>query len=224
MTTTTHPSALERALRSVPPERELRRLVGAGFDVVLYEGQGRSVRVVPGADRLAVVVAEAGEGLPMAADLPVPLPASGMTVWAHADGTVSVRAAFVPPALHVRGDGVTMVPEVPGAPGTTVLAAGDRLVALSSSAYEAAPEALVRLMRADAAPARGGTDCLHTADPAALLRKLLRDAPGAGGVVITRLPALHPAHPVGGARPARPDHRPDTRPDTHRHPHEEEQR
>ena len=71
-------------------------------------------------------------------------------------------------------------PETPGTPGVCVMAPGDRLLVLSSSAYEAAPERMVRLLHEE--PAR-----LLAADADDLLEGLFRDVPEAGGAVVTRL-------------------------------------
>jgi hypothetical protein len=61
-----------------------------------------------------------------------------------------------------------------------VMAPGDRLLVLSSTAYEAAPERMVRLLHEE--PAR-----LLAADADDLLEGLFRDVPEAGGAVVTRL-------------------------------------
>lgn len=156
----------------------LRRLSGAGFDVVLHEG-AQQARIVPGTDRLCVVVADQGTCPPMAADLPVAAPAASTTVWVHADGSLSVRASWGPPALLVRGERVVMLPEVPGTTGQAVLHPGDRLIVLSSAAYESAPQEIVRLLHED-------PPGLAHAEAGDLLGNLLAQVPGGGGAVITR--------------------------------------
>ncbi|MEP6650019.1 MAG: hypothetical protein ABJA74_08905 [Lapillicoccus sp.] len=160
-----------------------RHVVGAGFDIALHEGAARAARVVPGAMRVCVVVADgamATAGSPMAFDLPVAGPLSSCQVWGHSDGAIQVRAAWSPPALLVSRERTVMVPETPGTPGVCVMAPGDRLLVLSSSAYEAAPEQMVRLLHEE--PAR-----LLAADADDLLNGLFRDVPEAGGAVVTRL-------------------------------------
>jgi hypothetical protein len=116
----------------------------------------------------------------VAFDLPVAGPSSSCQVWGHADGAIQVRAAWAPPALLVSRARVLMVPETPGTPGVCVMAPGDRLLVLSSSAYEAAPERMVRLLHEE--PER-----LLAADADDLLEGLFRDVPEAGGAVVTRL-------------------------------------
>lgn len=196
MTATTQPRSLQQvesrpeprrrqdgpSLKRQAPNRQplvLRRLSGAGFDVVLHEGAHRAARVIPGADRLCVVVADQGGATPMADDLPVAAPASSTTVWVHRDGSLSVRASWGPPALLVRGEQILMLPEVPGTTGQAVLRPGDRLVVLSSAAYESAPQEIVRLLHED-------PPGLARAEAAALLGVLLGQVPGGGGAVITR--------------------------------------
>lgn len=160
-----------------------RHVIGAGFDIALHEGAARAARVVPGASRVCVVVADGGmstAGSPVAFDLPVPGPSSSCQVWGHKDGSIQVRAAWAPPALLVSRTQVLMVPETPGSPGVCVMAPGDRLLVLSSSAYEAAPERMVRLLHEE--PER-----LLAADADDLLEGLFRDVPEAGGAVVTRV-------------------------------------
>src|SRR6187200_2209466 len=153
-----------------------RHVLGAGFDIALHEG-------VAGAKRVCVVVADGAmstAGSPVAFDLPVAGPSSSCQVWGHEDGAIQVRAAWAPPALLVSRSRVLMVPETPGTPGLCVMAPGDRLLVLSSSAYEAAPERMVRLLHEE--PAR-----LLAAEADDLLEGLFRDVPEAGGAVVTRL-------------------------------------
>lgn len=160
-----------------------RHVVGAGFDIALHQGVARAARVVPGAMRVCVVVADGGmstAGSPVAFDLPVPGPSASCQVWGHADGAIQVRAAWSPPALLVSRSQTLMVPETPGSPGVCLMAPGDRLLVLSSSAYEAAPERMVRLLHEE--PAR-----LLAAEADDLLEGLFRDVPEAGGAVVTRL-------------------------------------
>ena len=165
------------------PVVRVRRVAASGFDVVVREGAVRSVRVVPGTHRTSLVLSDdEGARTPLADDVPAAAAASSTRVFAHADGTVTVQASFAPPTLLVRGGRVAMLPEIPGTPGSTRLEPGDRLVALTAAAFEAAPDVLARMLAPDNAA------CLGTADAARLLRKLLRDAPHAAGVVVTRLP------------------------------------
>ncbi len=172
------PATVPRLATGLRP-LSIRRLSGAGFDVVLHEGARRATRVIPGADRLCVVVADQGGSAPMADDLPVAAPASSTTVWVHSDGSLSVRASWGPPALLVRGEQVLMLPEVPGTTGQAVLHPGDRLVVLSSVAYESAPQEIVRLLHED-------PPSLARAEGGALLGVLLGQVPDGGGAVITR--------------------------------------
>jgi len=72
------------------------------------------------------------------------------------------------------------VPETPGSTGIARLSRGDRLLVLSSAAFEAAPGAMVRLLHE-------GPERLLSADPADLLDELFREAPGGGGAVVTRM-------------------------------------
>jgi hypothetical protein len=159
--------------------REPRRVSAAGFMVVLHEGVARSARALPGQGRLGVIVADARVASPMATDLPGAFPASSTSVWCHADGSIQVRATWAPPTLLVRDCGTVMVPQTPGTPGIERLARGDRLLILSAAAFEAAPEAMVRLLHE-------GAVHLLAADPARLLDELFREAPHAGGAVVTR--------------------------------------
>ncbi len=161
-------------------EPEPRRVIAAGFRAVLHEGAARAARAVPGSDRLCVIVADAGVASPMAMDLPGAFPSSSTSVWCHADGTVRVRATWAPPTLLVRPGSTVMVPESPGQPGSARLEPGDRLFVLSSAAFEAAPEVMVRLLHER--PER-----LLAADPDDLLHDLFRDAPDGGGAVVTRM-------------------------------------
>jgi hypothetical protein len=181
----------------------------AGFTVVVSSGDRDAVRLVPGARRLGLVVAhDRGPTSPLADDLAVRVPSAATTVWAHDDGSVLVRATFAPPALLVPADPtrpVALVPEVPGDPGAVHLGPGDRLVVLTAAAFDQAPQVVARLVRGDDAPAdRQRADDLRTASDVALLRRLLRHAPSAGGAVLTRVPAHDPA-PVP-ARPTAPLH------------------
>jgi hypothetical protein len=164
-------------------EHAPRHIVGAGFDIAVHEGLGRAARVVPGARRVCVVVADVAAqtaGVPVASDLGMTLGGSACLVWGRADGSVQVRASWAPPALLVSRERILMVPETPGTPGLSHMAPGDRLLVLSVSAYEAAPERMVRLLHEE--PAR-----LLAADADDLLRTLFRDVPDAGGAVLTRL-------------------------------------
>jgi hypothetical protein len=174
--TTTVPSRLDH-------EHGPRHIRRAGYEVAVHEGTGRAARVVPGTDRICVVVADGGlatAGAPMADDLPLPLGGSSCLVWGRPDGHIQVRAAWAPPALLVSAERTLMVPESPGTPGLSTMAPGDRLLVLSSAAYEAAPERMVRLLHEE--PAR-----LLAADADDLLRALFLDVPQAGGAVVTRL-------------------------------------
>ncbi len=158
-------------------------LLGAGFEIALHEGARRAARVVPGQQRICVAVADAvlsTAGAPMAHDLAGTPGGSSCLVWGRADGSIQVRASWAPPALLVSPQRTLMVPETPGTPGLSVMAPGDRLLVLSSSAYEAAPERMVRLLHEE--PAR-----LLAADADDLLQVLFRDVPEAGGAVVTRL-------------------------------------
>ncbi len=174
--TTTVPTRIDH-------EQGPRHVIGAGFDIAVHEGHGRSARVIPGSSRVCVVVADAGAqtaGVPVASDLGMTLGGSACLVWGRADGSVQVRASWAPPALLVSAERTLMVPETPGTPGLSVMAPGDRLLVLSVAAYEAAPERMVRLLHEE--PAR-----LLAADADDLLRTLFRDVPDAGGAVLTRL-------------------------------------
>ncbi|MEO7058971.1 MAG: hypothetical protein ABI083_04585 [Lapillicoccus sp.] len=157
----------------------LRRLTSAGFDVVVHEGTHRTAWVVPGAERLCVVVADEGPAAPLADDLPALAATSSTTLWAHADGRLFVRASWAPPALLVRGGQVTMLPQIPGTTGEARLHGGDRVVVLSSAAYESAPQQIVRLLHDD-------PPGLARVDAGSLLGALLGAVPGGGGVVLTR--------------------------------------
>jgi len=174
--TTTVPSRLDH-------QQGPRRILGAGFEIVLHEGDRRAARVVPGSQRVCVTVADAvlgAAGTPLAHDLAGTPGGSSCLCWGRADGSIQVRASWAPPALLVSRQRILMVPETPGAPGLSVMAPGDRLLMLSSSAYEAAPERMVRLLHEE--PAH-----LLAADAHGLLRVLFRDVPQAGGAVVTRL-------------------------------------
>lgn len=160
---------------------EPRHVVGAGFDVAVHEGTSRAARVVPGRDRLCVAVADgSGGSSPVAMDLPVSATSSSCLVWCHADGSVQVRASWAPPALLVCRDRTTMVPETPGQPGLVTMHAGERLLVLSSAAYEAAAERMVHLLHS--APHQ-----LLAVDADEILSVVFADVPDAGGAVITRL-------------------------------------
>ncbi len=174
--TTTVPSRLDH-------QPGPRHIVGAGFDIAVHEGAGRAARVIPGSARVCVVVADSvltTAGAPVASDLAMTLGGSSCLVWGRADGSIQVRASWAPPALLVSAEHTLMVPETPGLPGLSVMAPGDRLLVLSASAYEAAPERMVRLLHEE--PSR-----LLAADADDLLSALFRDVPEAGGAVITRL-------------------------------------
>ncbi|MDQ2756421.1 MAG: hypothetical protein M3Y71_07635 [Actinomycetota bacterium] len=179
----------------------------AGFALAMSEGHRGTVRLVPGARRVGLVVAhETGPGSPVADDLAVRVPSAATTVWAHDYGLVVVRVSFAPPALLVPADAaapVTMVPQVPGEPGEVHLAPGDRLVVLTATAFDQAPQVVARLVRGDDLPPgeRHRVDDLRSLSDTALLRRLLRHAPSAAGVVIRRtsappspssVPLLHP--------------------------------
>ncbi len=167
-------------ITSVPIAREPRRVVAAGFRAVLHEGLARAARAVPSAERLCVIVADAHAASPMALDLPGAFPSSSTSVWCHADGSVRVRATWAPPTLLIRPGRTVMVPESPGQPGSAHLEVGERLLVLSAAAFEAAPEAMVRLLHEK--PER-----LLAADPVELLDELFREAPNGGGAVVTRM-------------------------------------
>ena len=70
--------------------------------------------------------------------------------------------------------------EASAVPDVVLNRAMPRLLVLSSSAYEAAPERMVRLLHEE--PAR-----LLAAEADDLLEGLFRDVPEAGGAVITRI-------------------------------------
>lgn len=159
--------------------REPRWVTAAGFSVVLHEGAARAARAVPGPGRVGIIVADPGVASPMATDLAGAFPSSSTSVWCHADGSIQVRATWAPPTLLIRVGRTEMVPETPGSPGTARLARGDRLLVLSSAAFEAVPEAMVRLLHE-------GPERLLAADPVDLLEELFRDAPDGGGAVVTR--------------------------------------
>ncbi len=159
---------------------EPRQVSAAGFSVVLHEGTGRAARAVPGHERLGVIVADAGVASPMARDLPGAFPSSSTSVWCHAEGSIRVRATWAPPTLLISGGRTVMVPETPGSTGIARLSRGDRLLVLSSAAFEAAPGAMVRLLHE-------GPERLLSTDPADLLDELFREAPGGGGAVVTRM-------------------------------------
>jgi hypothetical protein len=164
-------------------DRLPRHITGAGFEVALHEGAGRSARVVPGSDRVCVVVADqaaALAGSPVAFDLPVSGPSASCLVWCHANGALQVRASWSPPALLVSRERILMVPETPGTPGVSVMQPGDRLLVLSSTAFEAAPERMVRLLHEH-------PEQLIAANVDDILAGLFLDVPEAGGAVITRL-------------------------------------
>ncbi len=166
----------------------------AGFTVALRAGHHQAVRLVPGVRRVGLVVADdRAPRSPLADDLAVRVSSAATTVWAHDDGSVLVRATFAPPALLVPSDlerPVSMVPEVPGEPGEVRLGPGDRLVVLTSAAFDEAPQVVARLVRGEGlAGERRRLDDLRSATDAALLRRLLRHAPTAGGAVLTRTPA-----------------------------------
>jgi len=166
----------------------------AGFTVALRAGHHQAVRLVPGVRRVGLVVADdRGPQSPLADDLAFRVSSAATTVWAHDDGSVVVRATFAPPALLVYADlerPVSMVPQVPGEPGEVRLGPGDRLVVLTAAAFDEAPQVVARLVRGEA-PSRDRhrLDDLRSATDAALLRRLLRHAPTAGGAVLTRAPA-----------------------------------
>lgn len=163
------------------PQPKSRHVVGAGFDVALHAGSQRAARVVPGRQRLCVVVADRPEaGTPIAIDLPTSATSSACVVWCHAGGGVQVRASWAPPALLVCRDSTTMVPETPGQAGLVRMEAGDRLLVLSSTAYEAAAERMVHLLHS--APHR-----LLAVDADSILATVFADVPDAAGAVITRL-------------------------------------
>lgn len=157
----------------------------AGFEVVLRSGHAGSMRLVPGASRVGLVVGHGGGlGSPVADDQAVRVPAASTTVWAHDDGRVLVRSTFAPPALLIGAPDrpVRLVPRDPGHPETVVLAPGERLVVLTAAAFDQAPQVIARLVRdEDEQP-----DDLRTTGGSTLLRRLLRHAPLAGGAVLTR--------------------------------------
>ena len=101
-----------------------RHVLGAGFDIALHEGAARAARVVPGAKRVCVVVADGAmstAGSPVAFDLPVAGPSSSCQVWGHEDGAIQVRAAWAPPAStdaairSLRSDVLVFLPSCQGA-------------------------------------------------------------------------------------------------------------
>lgn len=174
--TTTIPTPLHHGHHS-------RHLIGAGFEVALHEGASRAARVVPGATRVCVVVADASvatAGSPVAFDLPVNGASASCLVWCHSGGAIQVRASWAPPALLISREQTVMVPETPGTPGLSMMALGDRLLVLSSSAFEAAPERMVRLLHAR-------PEHLLAVSPDEILHDVFLDVPDAGGAVITRL-------------------------------------
>ncbi|GAA1888591.1 hypothetical protein [Lapillicoccus jejuensis] len=210
MTAVLHAPPRARALVDATPlpGRVARHLV-AGYDVVRWApGPGGTVRLLPGLRRCGAVVGQqggpGGPGGPLADDVPLRVPDSATTLWAHDDGVVTVRTRLAPPALlvRVRPGPVELVPQVPGTPGTVVLAPGDRLVVLTDAAFDA-PRGVADLVGGPvgAPGADPVVDRLRAGDGVALLTHLLRDAPGAGGVVLTRLPPPAPAGEPGA--PAR---------------------
>lgn len=193
-----------RALRVVaPPTGRVGLALVAGYEVVRWApGAGGTVRMVPGLRRCGVVVGQqGGPGGPLADDVPLRVPESATTLWAHDDGVVTVRTRLAPPALLVRArpGPVELVPQIPGTPGTVALDPGDRLVVLTDAAFDA-PRGVADLVGRGAG--RDGdrvVDALRAGDGVALLTHLLHDAPDAGGVVLTRLPTATPAAGQPGA-------------------------
>ena len=87
----------------ISPYPAPRHVLGAGFDIALHEGAARAARVVPGATRVCVVVADGAmstAGSPVAFDLPVAGPSSSCQVWGHADGAIQVRDAGDPGGMR----------------------------------------------------------------------------------------------------------------------------
>lgn len=172
----THTSGL---VRTTPPAS--RHVRSAGFEVALHEGAARGARAIPGDGRLCVVVGNGSSGSPVPMDVPATTSSSLCLVWAHADGSLQVRASWAPPALLVSHHSPTaMVPQVPGLPGRAVLAPGERLLVLSSEAFEAEPQTVARLLHESPA-------ALLRTDADDLLDELFLGAPGVGGAVLTRL-------------------------------------
>lgn len=206
MTAVLHAPPGAGAPRVAPPTGRVGHVLVAGYDVVRWApGAGGTVRLLPGLRRCGAVVGQqGGPGGPLADDVPLRVPDSATTLWAHDDGTVTVRTRLAPPALLVRArpGPVELVPQVPGTPGTVELGPGDRLVVLTDAAFDA-PRGVADLVGGGVG--RDGeavVDRLRAGDGVALLTHLLHDAPDAGGVVLTRLPPPAPVVGEPGA-PAR---------------------
>lgn len=150
---------------------------GSGWDIVLCERSTGLARVRRRGGSLEVTVGDRPD--PGGAD-----PRPGESRWftsaaCGGQGRMTFRSVSAPPALHVGAGSVQLQPAVPGGSSVVALTQDERVLILSSAAFDALPTALVGVLRD--LPQR----VLHT-DPADLLAELFADIPDGSGAVICR--------------------------------------
>jgi len=152
--------------------------VGADWDIVLCERStgaaqvrrlGTSVEVTVG-DRPAAGAATSQED---------------DTRWftsaaCGAGGRITFRSCSAPPALLIGAGSTGLHPAVPGGSSVVALTGEERVLMLSSTAFDALPATLVDVLR------DLPLHVLHT-DPADLLAELFTDIPDGSGAVIRRV-------------------------------------
>ena len=149
----------------------------SGWEIVLCERSTGVARVHRRGPSLEVTVG----------DLPGPATAEarpGESRWftsvaCQGQGQMTFRSVSAPPALLVGAGSVQQQPAVPGGSSVVAVAEDERVLMLSSAAFDALPSALVDVLRD--LPLR----VLHT-DPADLLAELFADIPDGSGAVICR--------------------------------------
>lgn len=158
--------------------------VGTEWDVVLCERATGVARVRRLGPSLQVIVGDrpaAGAVTPREDD----------TRWFTSaacgeGGRITFRSCSAPPALLIGAGSARLHPAVPGGSSVAALTQDERVLMLSSTAFDALPAALVDVLR------DLPLHVLHT-DPADLLAELLTDIPDGSGAVIRR--AASPPRP-----------------------------
>ena len=160
------------------------RDTGAEWDIVLCERATGVARVRRLGPSLEVTVGDrpaAGAATPQQGD-------TGWFTSAACGpaGRIRFRSCSAPPALLIGAGSARLHPAVPGGSSAATLTRDERVLMLSSTAFDALPAALVDVLR------DLPLHVLHT-DPADLLAELFTDIPDGSGAVIRR--AAPPSRP-----------------------------
>ena len=163
---------------------QLPRDVGAEWDIVLCERTVGVARVHRLGPSLEVTVGDR----PAAGDAAAQVDDAHWFTSAVCGegGRITFRSCSAPPALLIGAGSARLYPAVPGESSVAALTRDERVLMLSSTAFDALPATLVDILR------DLPLHVLHT-DPAELLAELFTDIPDGSGAVIRR--AASPRRP-----------------------------